>query len=181
MENDLLLEFKAFINITDTEIDTELLSILKMAESFIYDYYNVAIFSKQLSEVIKPLYGINVIYTKRGLISDLTSITLNGEAVTIDSNFYFEGNQIIFSDDYILQTTDRIVVNYTVGYNDILLVPSSLKMGLFIIGKKIYNDKENNSDSYIQVSSGIKENVKFIDQIPVMADSILNTFRSYRL
>jgi hypothetical protein len=182
MENALIEELKLFLGLEGDDINDELLEVLRMSENFIYDYYGIAIFKRNLKELVAPLYGENVLYTKRGIISSITSINYNGENIDDLSSVYFELNKILFLTETIkFKPTDRIFVEYSVGYDDIILVPNSLKLGLFYICKKVYTDKEKNSDHYAQISTGVRETVKFIDQIPTMAESILSTYKVFRL
>ena len=177
--DDLLASFKVYLQIdpSDTTEDNFLTEILLSTESFIYEYYGIAILERDLAEFFT--FNGKFIYTKRGYIKELVDIKENGDTVTDLTTYYSDRNKII-PPAYLAYGTE-VSVEYVVGYNDINTIPYGLRAGLFIFGKKIYTDATKNSDNYAQISSNIKENVKFVEELPLIADNLLSPMKIFRL
>jgi len=177
--DNLLASFKVYLQIdpSDSSEDNFLTEILLSTESFIYEYYGVAILERNLTEFFT--FNGKFIYTKRGYIKNLVSIKENGEAVNDLTVYYSDRNKIV-PPSYLAYGT-KVSVEYTVGYSDIDSISYGLRAGLFIFGKKIYTDATKNSDNYAQISSNIKENVKFVEELPLIADNLLSPMKVFRL
>ena len=177
--DDLLKYFKDYLQIdsSDTTEDTFLQNILLSAESFIYEYYGIAILERDLTEFFT--FNGKFIYTKRGYIKELVEIKENGDTVTDLTVYYSDRNKIV-PPTYLAYGT-KISVDYKVGYDNIDDISYGLRAGLFIFGKKIYTDATKNADNYTQISSNIKENVKFVEELPLIADNLLSPMKIFRL
>jgi len=181
--DDLLIEFKKVLDIQDDEIDELLKEILIISESYIYDYYNVGIFERDLVERINKIYG-NSIYTKKGLISEIIKITIDGEELENDVLLSFEIgelNRIYLPVLFSIENYQIMRIEYKVGYNDIDLIPEGLVSGLLLLGKKLYNDVTKDTDNIASLSTGIRESMKVNDEVPAVVDKMLNSFRVFRL
>jgi len=181
--DDLLVEFKKILDIQDDLIDDLLKDVLKISESYIYDYYNVAIFERDLVERINKIYG-NSIYTKKGIVSDLVDVKIDGESIDNNTLLEFEvgeNNRIYLPPLFTITDNQIMRIEYKVGYNDIDLIPEGLVSGLYMLGKKVYNDITKDTDSIVSMSTGIKEQVKVIDDVPPMVENLLSSFRMFRL
>jgi len=183
LKDDLLVKFKSILDVQDNEIDDLLLEILDISESYIYDYYNVAIYERDLVERVNKIYG-NSIYTKKGIVTELVDVKIDGESIDSSTLIEFEvgeNNRIYLPPLFTIADNQIMRIEYKVGYNDIDLVPEGLISGLCMLGKKVYNDVMKDTDSIVSMSTGIREQIKVIDDIPPMIENLLSSFRMFRL
>ena len=178
IQQDLLTTFKIYlqIDIDDTSQDDLLKEILLGAESFIYEYYGVAVIDRTLEELFT--FQGDFIYTKRGYIRQIIEIK-EGDNDADLSTYFYNRNKIIPPSNIPYKT--QLKIKYSVGYDNIDDVPMALKTGLFIFGKKLYTDATKNADTYAQVSSNIRERISFIEQLPLIADDLLSSMKIFRL
>ena len=176
--DDLLTALKIYLQIdtSDTSEDDFLKELLLGAESFIYDYYGIATIDRTLEEIFS--YNGEFIYTKRGYIRELAEVQENDTTADL-STYFYNRNKIIPPSNIPYKT--QLKIKYSVGYDNIDDVPMALRTGLFIFTKKLYTDATKNSDTYAQVSSNIRERVNFIEQLPLVADSLLASMKIFRL
>jgi len=175
---ELLFDFRIFLGIEDQASDTILRDVLEYSESYIFEIYHLALVRRDFSEHIYPIYG-NTLYTKYGNIFSIDSITIN-DSTTLDSTDYrFSGNKIFLKTPPI--KTDVYNVSYSVGWDDKDDIPYVLRSALYIIAKKLWNDARKDTDTLTSISLDIKQGLRIVDEIPVMAQQILEPHRIVRL
>jgi len=183
MEAELLEAFKRYIDIDvdDEDKDEILEDILKYTEDYIYTSYGVAIFEREVVDILYPTYGPDVIYTNDGYISEVVSFSVNGEDIDVTKLSASKNKIRILDGEAILYYTNTVEVNYKVGYTVFSDIPKSLVNALFIISKKIWNDSVKDTDTLSSVSIGIKETIHVIEDIPLVAKQSLEAHRMYKL
>jgi len=178
MWSTLLSALKTYLDITDDSYDSQLKAYLIYAEDFIFEVYHRAIKERTFVEDIRPIYG-STLYTKYGAISSITQITQD-ETIIIDAADYkFDLNKIYLKSPPL--STSVYTVEYSVGYSDYYDIPPALRNVLFIIVKKLWNDALKDTDTLTSVSLDIKQGIRIVDEIPVIAQQTLETYRIMRL
>jgi len=181
----LLPDAKKFLNITDIEADGLIKLLLQYVEDYIFASFGVAIEQRTIIEYPTSDFGVSVIYTNSGIIQSVIEFLVDNVDNTTNLTTYsfFKNNSIKLTKNspILLSPASEYKLTYIVGYNDPDKIPRGLKGAFFNIVKKIYIDVTKNTDSYTAISTGVKESVKLIDSIPLIALQTLQSYRVYKL
>lgn len=188
MEQELFEEVKStYLDIApnDTEMDELIHELIDYVEGFIYVMYGVAIFERSIVEKVATFYNSHLYFTKKGMISSIESVTMDGEDVTSEilPYVFFDRNELFLSNTstIMFRKGSDTRLTYKIGYANIDDIPKGLKNALYQTIKKLYTDITKNIDSFSAMSSGIKESVKIEDSLPFVVKQVLESYRIYRL
>ena len=183
MLDELLNELKLYLDIVNEEQDDFLKNLITYMEDYIYRMYDVAIFSRTISERLKMLHGLGNLYTKNSIITTINSVKVSDYELPEEGYQIVSANLIYVTDEKALLTYSKDIfeVEYVVGYDDVTVVPPALKNALFILVKKTWNDAQKDNDAYDSINIGIKQGVHPVPSIPVMVQNTLASFKTWRL
>lgn len=173
-------KFIKYVNVdaTDIIVRDSLIDILSWSERFIFDTYGISIVERTLTETLDGS-GTSKIFLNHGDIASVSSLVVSEEIIPTTDILTFK-NSIYYKNGTFIAGTANVTVTYTVGFSDVAIVPSSLINALFVIGRKMYTDETKNFDAYASISSDIKQSVKLIDEIPTLAERLLQSYKIYK-
>jgi len=168
----------ADINPLDLPIKDFADSLLMMAESYVYETYNHAIFLRQETEILHG-NGSNFVYLSKAPIFECVALMESG--VVMPSVSITSGNKLFFRDYHTAIGEYNIEVIYYLGYEHIENVPTSLLNAIMSIAKKMFQDNQKNLDSITTISSDVRQSIKPKDSLPYLVETLLEPFRVYTL
>lgn len=179
MASVFLEEFKRYLefDVTDDREDTLLDIVLLGTQSFIGSVYGTVIGQQVVTDTLNG-NGQAYYYLNQSPIVTISSLSIDGTAVDI-GDYYFKDNEIRMITGTFTSGTQNVDINYTIGY-DTSDIPDDLKLALFKIAEKMYYDASQNRDGVSVISNDIKQRASFVDKIPLVAESILNSYRVIR-
>jgi hypothetical protein len=162
MIDEILSALKRYLGIdeTDTSADDVLKDIINYAEGYIFSFYGVAIFDRELTESITPNYGYAAIYTANGNIREVVSFETNDQVIQ-PTLLSWKNNKVLIKDPTImLVSVYPVNITYKVGYESIDDIPKGLLNSLLVISKKIWSDATKDTDTMAAMAIDIKESVR---------------------
>jgi hypothetical protein len=173
-------QFLEYVDVQESDIAVKdsLAQILTWAEEYIYSTYYVSIIPRTVTENLDGS-GTPKLYTSRGNINAITSLTISGEVVST-SLLKTNKNIVVYGASTFISGTLNIDITYSIGYNTYDLVPSGLVNALFVIGRKMYTDATKNFDGISLIQSDTKQSIKPLDTIPYLAENILQAYRIFK-
>ncbi len=182
MEQELLNLFKSYIDVVDSEKDDLFLEILAYAEGFIYETYGVAIYNRSVQDVLVPAYGKYSLYTADGHIRTISSLLVDDKPLDPATDVSFKRNKITINNLFTpIYPTSKVIIDYSVGYENIDSIPKGLLNALLMLAKKIWTDASKDTDMYSSMSIDIKEGVRVIEDLPAVAKQALDSHKIFRL
>jgi len=178
---ELLEDYKRYVDIYEEDLDETLTLVLEFAEEFIYANYNISIFDRTITEPLRGTYGMYLLYTSKGVIREIDNLVIDDQVV-LPTNLKFHLNSITVRDlTVVISQYSDIEITYSVGYENYADVPKALVNALFILAKKLFNDARKDTDTLTSISLDIKESIRVLEDIPVMAKQSLEPYRVYRI
>ena len=174
--------FYSYIDINSADVFLKELAdeILIWSEAYIYLNYGVSIDSRQVNEYVNG-NGTNKLYVSKGNIKTIVSLTEDTITTDLANLVIFSSNGIYKKDTTFAYGVFNVNVTYVIGYSTIGDIPNSLIQALFIVGKKMFTDSQKNTDSFTLLSSDIKQSIKPIDRLPKIAETILESYRIFKV
>jgi hypothetical protein len=139
-----LTDVKTFLGIDDSDLDTELTSLIPQAEAFFYSLLKVDTLEAKTNQDEIAIFNNKSIWVKNFPVKAINSI--GGVNYTGESfeDYIATKNKVLFHDPSFLDKVkaNRIKINYNYGY-DPEEIPDDLKLGILILISGLYNVKEN--------------------------------------
>lgn len=180
MSHRLLDEFKQSIeyDLADATKDDKLSLALSSAESMIEATYGVPIGLKEV-EIVFDGDGSNTVFTEYYNPS-FVSLTIDG--VTIASTeVYFKNNYLRLKTLTFTSGIQNCILKISVGFTDLLL-PDSIRMGLFKLANKIFVDMDEAREGVTSYSTGTKTGMVFVQKhLPDTFELLIQPYRSIYL
>ena len=157
-----LAEFKHFLQIdeTDTSQDTLLQELLDRAEAKVQNYLSTKFYASDATPdmITEDLDADNkIIYTKYQPFIEVTSITLDGDTLTEDSDYYVYDNYIYL---LVLSDTPQVLeVQYTAGF---VGLPDDIKQSVILT-----------ASNYIKLNTELKPEQSIDYRMPKEAKDLL--------
>jgi len=162
MAHFLLNDFKQYKNLdlTDTSDDSIIDTILYGVEGFLKTQYNIYL----QPELVTLKFNGDGTDTLILPTNQIEIVNLYIDDILQDlSKFYLEYNVLKNIDSVFTKGIQNIKIDANLGYNEL---PNDLKLAVFILADKIYNDNKNNVDSLSTISDPNMGRLAFVNNIP---------------
>ena len=182
----LLAELKQFLEIDDafTDKDALLNMLLQGAEAFIKSRYGIVltpttetmVFSGDgtTNKLLLPVKVVRINYLK-----------INGDLIPTSDYILSKNSAIILKGGTFTKGVGNIEVNASYGFYlgglavpppGFKPIPGDLKVALFKLTEKLYNDATQNRDGVNAYTADVSQRATFYDKIPRIAELTFNAY-----
>ena len=178
MSHILLDEFKVYANIQNdnTEFDDLLNQLLYSIEDFLKNQYGIYLVKTNFKKYFNG-NGKNIMYLP------YTNLLINELKINedlIDSNHYIVDefllklkNPLVFTQGF-----QNIYIDFDTGYyvDDISQIPQDLKLAIFILVNKLFENVKNNTDTIKTFSDPVSGRMQMLNSIPNEFYMLINKY-----
>ena len=175
MSHPLLDDYLQYKNIVDDSSQNDRIdAVLYAVTDFIKNTYGVAVvYESNLNEVVS--IKSNQIILKYQPIN-ITALTINGNSWDL-SNTYQIGNVLLGLNDPFPNGKQNASITYDIGYDSAANVPNDLKMAVFILTARLYENANNSAESVDYLSNNLGDRIRILKSIPPEFSMLMSSYR----
>jgi hypothetical protein len=186
LNHPLLVDLKQFLELDDTYTDKDAMlnMLLKGAEDFINSRYKIVLRPTTKIRYFSGDGFTNTLYMPTRVARVLT-LKVDGTLVDPEDYILSNNNAIILKTGTFAKGVGNIEVHVGVGYylGDLAVpppgyeeIPGDLKVALFKLVEKLFNDATQNRDGVNAYTADVSQRATFYDKIPRVAELTFNAY-----